>query len=139
MTVIFVHAPQLLVSSLSIIAPTSFGVLLSAHARIEKVPALANVYDCEVIAEEPAPSVAMVDDARLVMVPPPFADDATCIKLSDDVPVEALPLLVIEAEKIVEEPTPVVTGEILPAMRSGFGTSAHDTLVGALNAVPLHE
>ena len=71
------------------------------------------------MAFAPAASADIEVEARSVIVPPPSAAVATWKKLEKDVPVEALPLLVIVAEYEVLTPTTAEVGRIAPVVRLG--------------------
>jgi len=123
-TVIVVHAPQLLSSLLSVTIPGDKVPLfvLSAQARAEYVPDEGKVYDFVVSENAPLVRVFMLTEARSVIVPPPFAAVATCIKLLNGLlPVDAFPLFVILALNVTAVPAVAVVGEMTSAMRSGVG------------------
>lgn len=130
-TDMFVHAPQLLVSFDSVMVPVLVAEDLSAHARMEYVPALANVYDLVYTLEFPEAIELIEFEERPVMVPAPFAAVATCMKLENDAPVEAFPVLEMVALKLAAVPTRTVAGSVIALeTRSGLGVVTHDPLTG---------
>lgn len=118
-TTMFVHAPQLLFSSDSVITPAEFLSVLSAQTRSEYEPFDGNVYDLLKVPVPPAARVAILTEAVSVIVPPPLGPVATCMKLLNDAPVLAEPILLIVVLNDVGTSFVAVVGEMEPAVRSG--------------------
>jgi hypothetical protein len=71
-----------------------------------------------VLEKEPIPRVLIPVELKPVIVPPPFDAEATCIKLLNPTPVDAVPWLVIRACNVTETPVFATIGVIAPATRS---------------------
>ena len=122
-TVTFVHALQLLLSSDSVIVPTIL-ILLSAQNRTEYVPAVAKVFVPVAVAVPPAASIAIGAGVVVFIgrvAPAPFAPGATCIELEKVAPVEAVPVLEIVEVNVVTDPTVAVVRVGAEAVRLGSG------------------
>jgi hypothetical protein len=87
----------------------------------------------EEVADAPEVRVDIEVEARSVIVPPPSTAVATWKKLLKDVPVDALPILEIVADRLTATFSVAVVGLELPAVRSGIGSGS------ATHALPLQE
>ncbi len=116
-TEIAVHAPELLLSLDSLMAPESAVPLLSAQTRKYQIPPEGNAY------ESPATSVPFADTLGEPSVPisvvfAPPADVARWNKLVKAPFVPDCPMLVIVAENICATPATAEVGDTAPVMRS---------------------
>ncbi len=83
------------------------------------MPIEGNVLETEVVLFAPEARVAIVVGVIPETAPPPFEAVATWKKLEKLAPVEAVPVLLMVEERIVETPTVAVVGVTNPAVRSG--------------------
>jgi len=135
-TVIFVQAPQLSFSLLSVIVPAFPAELLSAHARTYHVPAVENVYDLLAVLEPPAESAAL-EYVPMSVAPVPLESVARWKRSVNPEPVDAVALETV-ALRVTAESSVAEVGVMEPAVRFGFRALTESELVQetAFEAVP---